>query len=261
MIIDPTSGTMTDAAAPGVATRDAAGTDTAAPRTVPTDTTTNTATTDTATTASTSAPAGFEALAPVDPRDVSALEARLIRAAAERSLLDIAYRTVDSPLGPLLLAATERGLVRVAFELEGFDSVLEALASRLSPRILRAPQLLDPAAKELEEYFTGSRRSFDLLVDLVLSSGFRQTVQRYLPHIRYGHTLSYRAVAERVGNPKASRAVGTACATNPLPIVVPCHRVVRTDGGLGGYLGGTAAKQTLLTLERSGSERGTTDDG
>ncbi|WP_228488852.1 methylated-DNA--[protein]-cysteine S-methyltransferase [Raineyella fluvialis] len=159
------------------------------------------------------------------------------------------------PLGPLLLAATEGGLVRVAFELEGFDAVLEMLATRISPRILAAPRRLDPTARELEEYFAGTRHSFDVPVDFALSSGFRQAVQRYLPHIRYAHTLTYREVAERVGNPKATRAVGSACATNPLPIVVPCHRVVRTDGGLGGYLGGTAAKQALLALERAGTTR------
>lgn len=198
---------------------------------------------------------GHEVLAPVGRQDVSALEARLIRAAAERGLLDVAYRTVDSPIGPLLLAATERGLVRVAFDLEDFDSVLEALAGRVSPRVLRAPARLDPVARELDDYFAGARQAFDLAIDFALSSGFRQTVQRYLPHIHYGHTLSYRQVAEAVGNPKASRAVGTACATNPLPIVVPCHRVVRTDGGMGGYLGGTDAKRTLLTLERSRAER------
>lgn len=194
-------------------------------------------------------------LPPVTGAELSALEVRLVREAAERGLLDIAYRTVDSPIGPLLLAATERGLVRVAFELEDFTSVLETLAARISPRVLEAPRRLDPVARELDEYFTGTRRVFDLAVDFALSSGFRQTVQRYLPHIHYGHTLSYREVAEQVGNPKASRAVGSACATNPLPVVVPCHRVVRTDGQLGGYLGGVAVKATLLTLERSRAEQ------
>ncbi|WOQ16065.1 methylated-DNA--[protein]-cysteine S-methyltransferase [Raineyella sp. W15-4] len=194
-------------------------------------------------------------LPPVTGAELSALEAHLAREAAARGLLDVAYRTVDTPVGPLLLASTERGLVRVAFELEDFTSVLETLAARISPRILEAPRRLDPVAHELDEYFAGRRHVFDVAVDLALSSGFRQTVQRYLPHIRYGHTLSYRQVAEQVGNPNASRAVGSACATNPLPVVVPCHRVVRTDGQLGGYLGGVAVKATLLTLERSRAEQ------
>jgi methylated-DNA-[protein]-cysteine S-methyltransferase len=123
------------------------------------------------------------------------------------------------------------------------------LANRVSPRVLRAPKRLDDAATEIEEYFTGRRTGFDLPLDYALSSGFRQLVQRHLPHIAYGHTQTYKDVAAIVGNPKAVRAVGSACATNPLPVVVPCHRVLRTDGTLGGYIGGLAAKTALLTLE------------
>lgn len=188
-------------------------------------------------------------LLPVADDDLARLRARLADAAAQRNLLDVTYRTVDSPVGRLLLAATENGLVRVAFERENFDAVLETLAARIGPRVLEAPSRLDPVAAELDEYFTGSRREFDLPLDYTLSSGFRQIVQRYLPHIGYGHTRSYREVAEQVGSPKAVRAVGTACATNPLPVVVPCHRVLRTDGSLGGYIGGLEAKQTLLAIE------------
>ncbi|MFX4285510.1 methylated-DNA--[protein]-cysteine S-methyltransferase [Janibacter sp. G349] len=181
--------------------------------------------------------------------DRERLRGRLAAAADAEGLLDVAYRTVDSPVGPLLLAATTTGLVRVAFEREGFDEVLESLAARVSPRVLEAPARLDAVAAELEEYFAGRRHDFDLPLDLSLSSGFRQEVQAWLPHIGYGSTQTYREVAEHVGRPRAVRAVGTACATNPLPVVVPCHRVLRSDGSLGGYLGGLEAKSTLLALE------------
>lgn len=185
------------------------------------------------------------------PESLAFLHRRLEDATEREGILDLAYTTIDTPIGSLLLAATEQGLVRVAFEREGFDSVLESLATRISPRILHAPKRLDAAARELEEYFAGRRTGFDLPLDFALSSGFRQVVQRHLSDIAYGHTESYKEVAELVGNPKAVRAVGSACATNPLPIVVPCHRVLRTDGALGGYLGGLDAKMALLTLERA----------
>lgn len=178
------------------------------------------------------------------------LESRLASAARSEGLVDVVYRRLDSPVGRLLAVATDRGLLRVAFELEGFDTVLESVAERVSPRLLEAPGQLDDVAREMEEYFTGERRSFDLPIDDSMSSGFRLLVQRFLTSIDYGQTLSYGQVAELVGNPKAVRAVGTACATNPLPVVVPCHRVLRSDGSLGGYLGGLAAKKVLLNLER-----------
>jgi methylated-DNA-[protein]-cysteine S-methyltransferase len=186
---------------------------------------------------------------PVGEEDLAALRHRLEQGAESADLLDVAYRTVDTPVGPLLLAATTEGLVRVAYECEDFARVLEALANRVSPRVLRAPKRLDQAARQLEEYFAGRRTGFELPLDYALSSGFRQLVQRHLPQIAYGHTETYKDVAAIVGNPKAVRAVGSACATNPLPVVVPCHRVLRTDGTLGGYIGGLAAKTTLLTLE------------
>lgn len=186
---------------------------------------------------------------PAEPETLARLHRRLARAAEREGLLDVAYRTVDSPVGPLLLAATPRGLVRVAYGIEDHDRVLETLAGRLSPRVLRAPGRLDAAARELEEYFAGQRRAFDLPLDLSLSKGFRLLVQQYLPSIGYGQTRSYQQVAALVGHPKAVRAVGTACATNPLPLVVPCHRVLRSDGTPGRYVGGPAAKTTLLTLE------------
>ncbi|MFV0426200.1 MAG: methylated-DNA--[protein]-cysteine S-methyltransferase [Beutenbergiaceae bacterium] len=189
------------------------------------------------------------ALFPIENQELEVLRARLASRAAGQGLLDVAYRWVDSPVGTLLLAATPVGLVRVAFASEGVDAVLESLAQKVSPRIMHAPGPLDAVAQELEEYFARRRRTFEVPLDFTMSSGFRRSVQRYLPRISYGQTRSYREVAELVGNPKAVRAVGAACATNPLPVVVPCHRVLRSDGSLGGYIGGLDAKTTLLTLE------------
>ena len=186
---------------------------------------------------------------PSDAETLLRLRDRLGLAADAEGLLDIAYTTIDSPVGTLLLAATPRGLVRVAYEIEDHDRVLDTLARRLSPRVLRAPKRLDPAARELGEYFGRQRRVFDVPLDLSLSRGFRQLVQRHLPEIGYGQTRTYKQVAELVGNPKAFRAVGTACATNPLPVVVPCHRVLPASGTPGGYVGGPDAKKALLSLE------------
>ncbi|MDT7797974.1 MAG: methylated-DNA-[protein]-cysteine S-methyltransferase [Actinomycetota bacterium] len=177
------------------------------------------------------------------------LHERLVADAEREGLLDLAYRTVDSPVGPLLLAATDRGLVKVAFDRQDHDAVLAGLASAISPRILRAPARLDPVARQLDEYFTGGRRAFDVPLDFRLARGFRLSVLEHLPDIGYGHTESYAQVAAAAGSPKAVRAVGTACALNPLPLVVPCHRVVRSDGSFGQYAGGEEAKRTLLTME------------
>jgi methylated-DNA-[protein]-cysteine S-methyltransferase len=186
---------------------------------------------------------------PDTPDHLRHLRDRLAATARTAGILDIAYRTVDSPVGVLLLAATDVGLVRVAYASEDHDTVLQNLSDRISPRILNAPARLDTTARELEEYFAGRRHAFDVPLDWRLSAGFRSIVLHRLPDIEYGHTATYAAVAKLAGNPKAVRAVGTACGTNPLPLVVPCHRVVRSDGSMGGYVGGVEAKRILLSLE------------
>jgi methylated-DNA-[protein]-cysteine S-methyltransferase len=185
----------------------------------------------------------------LDPDHLRRLHDRLATAAEANDVLDVAYRVVDSPVGSLLLAATEAGLVRVAYASEGHDRVLQGLSDRISPRVLQHPARLDVAARELDEYFAGRRRTFSLDLDWRLSTGFRAEVLQHLADIEYGHTASYATVARIAGRPKAVRAVGAACATNPLPVVVPCHRVVRSDGSMGGYLGGLDAKAALLELE------------
>lgn len=187
---------------------------------------------------------------------VERLRAVLSRRADESDLLDVAYRTVDTPVGSLLLAATPAGLLRVAYASEDHDAVLAALADRVSPRILRAPARLDDTARQLDEYFASDRRRFDLPLDLRLAHGFRRTVLEHLRSVEYGHTVSYAYLAADVGNPRAVRAVGTACATNPLPLVLPCHRVIRSDGTAGAYIGGPDVKLTLLSLERLRSQPG-----
>ena len=197
-------------------------------------------------------PSTADVLAPLydtDPATLSRLRDSLVGAAADAGLLDIAYRTLDTPIGSLLLASTEQGLVRVAFDREDHDLVLVALAQSISPRILLSPARLDGVARQLSEYFAGRRKTFDVPLDFRLSSGFRRSVLAHLPEIAYGQTESYAQVAAATGNPRAVRAVGSACATNPLPVVVPCHRVVRSDGSYGQYRGGEEAKRSLLTLE------------
>lgn len=185
----------------------------------------------------------------INPDRMADLHDRLAAAAQRDGVLDVAYRVVDSPVGPLLLAATDQGLIRVAYAVEDHDAVLQQLADKVSPRVLLAPTRLDAVARELDEYFARTRRTFDVPLDWRLAAGFRAAVLHHLPEIGYGQTASYAAVAALAGSPKAVRAVGTACAKNPLPVVVPCHRVVRSDGAMGGYLGGPAAKRLLLDLE------------
>jgi len=191
----------------------------------------------------------FASLSRDEAQTTARLHDQLVVAADTDQLLDVAYRTVDSPVGTLLLAATDQGLVRVAYQLEDHDQVLQTLSERVSPRILHAPRRLDQVARQLAEYFDGDRRDFVLPLDFQLAHGFRREVLACLVMIDYGHTETYAQVAAATGHPRAVRAVGTACATNPLPVIVPCHRVLRSDGKLGGYVGGLQTKTALLSLE------------
>lgn len=169
--------------------------------------------------------------------------------AAEEGLLDVAYVHADSPFGPLLLAQTKKGLVRVGLPNQDQDELLVDLAERVSPRVLEAPAELDVVRRELDLYFEGKLERFDLPLDWSLSDGFRLRVQRAINRIPYGQTRSYTEVAAKAGNERAVRAAGTACGSNPLPLVVPCHRVLRTGGALGGYGGGLPMKRALLEME------------
>lgn len=190
-------------------------------------------------------------LAPLDAQDtdLADLRARLAERADADGLLDVAYRTLDTPVGSLLLAATPIGLVRVAYQVQGHDAVLADLALRISPRVLRSNRPLEDVARAVERYFAGAPGALDVPLDLRLAHGFRREVIAHLRDIGYGHTASYAQLAALAGRPKAVRAAASACATNPLPIVLPCHRVVRSDGSPGGYLAGSAVKALLLALE------------
>ena len=176
--------------------------------------------------------------------------ARLVERAEEDGLVDVAYARADSPLGPLVVAATDRGLVRVAYtRYEGDEEVVAELARRVSPRALESPARLDPIRRELDEYFAGRRRRFQQPLDWRLVRGFNRAVLDATARIPFGATASYAEIAQRAGSLRAHRAAGNALNRNPLPIVVPCHRVLRTGGGLGGYGGGLEAKAFLLRLE------------
>jgi methylated-DNA-[protein]-cysteine S-methyltransferase len=174
---------------------------------------------------------------------------RLSGRIAAEGLADVSYAPVDSPFGRLLLAATKRGLVRVAFPEESVDATLERLATRISPRIIEAPGALDAMRRELDEYFDGRRRRFELPLDWTLVGPFGRRVLDVTSDIPYGGVLSYAQVAAQAGSPRGSRAAGNALGSNPIPIVVPCHRVLRSGGALGGYGGGLERKQFLLELE------------
>src|SRR5215213_3604350 len=170
--------------------------------------------------------------------------------AEEQGLLDVAYTSVDSPLGPLVVAATPKGLVRVSYtEFRGEGEVLEDLARRVSPRVLEAPARLDPVRRELDEYFNGRRRDFDVPIDWSYLAGFTREVLRATAHIGFGEVSSYAGVAAAAGSSRATRAAGNALGSNPMPVVVPCHRVLRSGGKLGGYTGGLERKEFLLRLE------------
>lgn len=161
----------------------------------------------------------------------------------------VAYTTIESPIGELLLAATDAGVVRILFENGSWDAALEDLNRRIGA-VEQNPGVLAPVVTQLNEYFAGERKEFTIDLDLRLASGFRRTALEHLRTIPYGETESYAEVAEAAGSPRAMRAVGSACANNPIPLVIPCHRVVRSDGTLGGYGGGLGIKEQLLDMER-----------
>jgi methylated-DNA-[protein]-cysteine S-methyltransferase len=177
--------------------------------------------------------------------------AELHRRALEQGLLDVAYGTLDTPLGTLLVAVTERGVVRVAYPDEGTERVLTELAARVSPRVLAAPERTDAVRRELEDYFAGERRVFAVPVDWSLVHGFATRILHATARLPYGATSTYGRVAAEAGSPRAARAAGNALGSNPIPIIVPCHRVLHADGGLGGYSGGLDRKRYLLRLEGS----------
>lgn len=171
------------------------------------------------------------------------------RRAAEEELIDVAYAPLDSPVGPLVVAATPRGLVRISYVFEDPELVVEDLAQRISPRVLEAPERLDEVRRELDQYFERKRTDFDVPIDWSLTKGFTRKVLRATARVPYGATSTYREVATRAGSPRASRAAGNALGSNPIPIVVPCHRILHSGGGMGGYTGGLDKKIFLLTLE------------
>lgn len=181
--------------------------------------------------------------------DLGALSAAVGRRAAAEGLLDLAYAEVDSPLGRLLAVATPRGLVHLGYPNRPVDAQLEELAERISPRIVETPAELDPVRRQLDQYFAGHRRDFELDLDWQLSSGFARAVLERTAAIPFGETRTYGEMAAAAGSPRAFRAAGTALGSNSIPIVVPCHRVLRAGGGLGGYGGGLDVKRELLTLE------------
>lgn len=174
---------------------------------------------------------------------------RLAARAAAESLADVAFAPLDSPLGRLLVAGTPQGLVRIAYPEQDIDDVLEDLAARVSPRVVEAPAELDGARRELEQYFAGNRDRFDLTLDWSLVGPFGRRVLGATARIPFGHVSTYREVAEDAGSPRGYRAAGNALGANPMPIVVPCHRVLHAGGGLGGYTGGLDRKRFLLALE------------
>ena len=177
------------------------------------------------------------------------VQERFLKRAEASGLIDVAVTSMDSPIGTLLLMATPRGLVRIAFEDENRDEVLGEVAEQLSPRILELPRRLDPVRRELDRYFAGRLRDFEVPIDWSLTGNFARKVLRRTARIPYGSVASYGEDAVGVGTPRGARAVGNALGSNPIPVVVPCHRVVRTGGAIGGYGGGLPRKQWLLALE------------
>lgn len=187
--------------------------------------------------------------APSAGLDLDRFRASLAGRAQAEGLLDVAHGTVDSPLGALTVMVTPRGLVRLSYPGEGIEEPLQELADRVSPRILSAPERTDEVRRQLDAYFEHRRQSFDLPIDWRLVRGFAGDVLRATARIPFGSVSSYRAVATEAGSPNAYRAAGNALGSNPIPIVVPCHRVLHAGGGLGGYTGGLERKRFLLELE------------
>jgi len=184
-----------------------------------------------------------------DHRAADAAARRFTERALEDGLLDLAYAHVPSPLGDLLVAGTRRGLVRLSYAEDGTEKVLERLAASVSPRIMEAPARLDDSRRQLEEYFAGRRRDFEMPLDWTLTRGFGRRVLQATARIPFGGSGTYTTIAGAAGSPRAMRATGNALGANPMPIVVPCHRVLRHGGGLGGYTGGLHRKRFLLQLE------------
>ena len=187
------------------------------------------------------------------PAALDAVRERFQQRAQEAGLLDIAFTSMDSPVGPLMLAATRRGLVEIAFARDGIAASLDELARKLSPRILEAPARLDPVRRQLDEYFTGRRTDFELPLDRALMGSFARRVLGRTSRIPYGSVSTYGEIARNIGTPRAARAVGNALGSNPIPVIVPCHRVLRTGGSLGGHGGGLDRKEWLLELEAAHS--------
>lgn len=187
-----------------------------------------------------------------DDRALERARAGLLARAESEGLVEVAYATVDSPYGQLFVAATDRGVVKLGLPNLPTDGVLEQLAAEISPRVLEAPARLDPARRELDAYFSGELKRFETPVDWRLARGFTDKVLHVVARIPYGETLSYGEVAAKAGNPRAFRAAGTACGINPVPLIVPCHRVVQAGGNPGNYGGGPAMKLGLLELESHG---------
>ena len=181
--------------------------------------------------------------------DAARLRSTLARRAVDEGLLDVAYGTYDSPLGSLTVVVTPRGLVRLSYPGEGIGEQLQELADRVSPRILEAPERTDDVRRQLDAYFSGRRHAFDVPIDWRLVRGFAGDVLRATARIPFGGVASYREIAAAAGSPNAYRAAGNALGSNPVPIVVPCHRVLHAGGGLGGYTGGLERKRYLLQLE------------
>jgi methylated-DNA-[protein]-cysteine S-methyltransferase len=186
---------------------------------------------------------------PPAPVDLDAVAARLAVAAERAELVEVAWTRADSPIGELLLAATDEGLIRVGYPNQDADELLSQLATTVGPRVLEAPARLDDARRQLDEYFEGERHTFELPIDWRLSRGFRREVLTACARIPFGETRTYTEMAVAAGSPRAFRAAGSALGSNPIPVVVPCHRVLQSSGGLGGYGGGLAVKERLLELE------------